>query len=150
MAKNREAETLQFPLQAAPRNVVSAAALQVNFTPSTSLEKDLDAILEQYGFNEEVLKKRESQQLEMRDVTPEEAASAKDKLAKMKNLLYYHELKLKRIKKIKSKTFRKLRKKNKSKNALSLEELEELDPEAAAAQREKQAVRHRKQTHHPE
>jgi len=42
----------------------------------------------------------------------------------MKSLLFYHELKAKRIKKIKSKTFRKIRKKNKDRHSLSIDELE--------------------------
>ena len=41
---------------------------------SNNLETDLDNILEQYGFNEKVLKQRESQQLEQRELTKEEVS----------------------------------------------------------------------------
>lgn len=52
----------------------------------------------------------------------------KDRLAKMRSLLFRHELKAKRIKKIKSKTYHRLLKKDKRKAA---EAAYEFDPEAA-------------------
>ena len=61
--KHREADRLEFPLQAPARSIVSNAALQVNFTPSNSLEKDLDALLTQYAFKEDAIKKREQDQV---------------------------------------------------------------------------------------
>jgi U3 small nucleolar RNA-associated protein 14 len=51
-----------------------------------------------------------AQQLEMRKLDPDEVKRREAELSRMRSLLFYHELKLKRVAKIKSKTFRKIRK----------------------------------------
>lgn len=58
----------------------------------------------------------------------EDVKDHQDRLAKMRNLLFRHEMKAKRIKKIKSKTFHRLMKKDRLKAAAH--EIE-TDPEAA-------------------
>lgn len=61
-------------------------------------------------------------------VSVEDVKERADRLAKMRNLLFRHEIKAKRIKQIKSKTYRRLLKKDKSKvGAADIE----MDPEAA-------------------
>ena len=59
-------------------------------------------------------------------------------IAKMRSLLFHHEMKRKRIKKIKSKTYHRLKNKDKQK-AASAEML--MDPEAAKEQARKQELK---------
>lgn len=59
----------------------------------------------------------------------------RDRIAKMRNLLFHHEMKQKHIKKIKSKTYHRLLKKDRLK-AFSAQM--EMDPEAAKEQARKQ------------
>ncbi|KAJ0791057.1 putative small-subunit processome, Utp14 protein [Helianthus annuus] len=68
-------------------------------------------------------------------VSAEDVKERQDRLAKMRNLLFRHELKSKRIKSIKSKTYRRSLKKEKSK-AGSIDT--EMNPEAAKELAEKQ------------
>ena len=68
-------------------------------------------------------------------ISVEDVKERQDRLAKMRNLLFRHELKSKRIKHIKSKTYRRLLKKDKSKAAAT--EIE-MNPEAAKELAEKQ------------
>jgi U3 small nucleolar RNA-associated protein 14 len=51
VAKNREATTLSFPLNEPKYTAFkdSSATLQSKFTPSSDLERDLAAVLDQYG-----------------------------------------------------------------------------------------------------
>lgn len=65
----------------------------------------------------------------------EDVKDRQDRLAKMRNLLFRHEMKAKRVKKIKSKTYHRLMKKDKLKAAAS--EIE-MDPEAAKELAKKQ------------
>lgn len=61
-------------------------------------------------------------------ISIEDVKDRQERLAKMRNLLFRHEMKAKRIKKIKSKTYRRLSKKDRLKAAAA--EIE-MDPEAA-------------------
>ena len=137
--RNRDAPSLSFPLNAPGRQNVSTSELQTKFTPSadSSLEKDLSSLLKTYGLQEDQLKTSETNELEKRQWTEEEITKREEQLAKMKSLLFYQELKQKRISKIKSKSYRKLQKKLKEKSKLSLEEMKELDPEAYEAEQRK-------------
>lgn len=68
-------------------------------------------------------------------VSAEDVKERQDRLAKMRNLLFRHELKSKRIKNIKSKTYRRLLKKDQSKVG-SIDT--EMDPEVAKELAQKQ------------
>ena len=71
-------------------------------------------------------------------ISAEEVKDRHNSLAKMRSLLFRHEMKAKHIKKIKSKTYHRLKKKERLKGAL----LDmEVDPEAAREQAEKQERR---------
>lgn len=61
-------------------------------------------------------------------VSIEDVKERQERLAKMRDLLFRHEMKAKRVKKIKSKTYHRLLKKDKSKAA---EASIRMDPEAA-------------------
>lgn len=131
ITRNRLAKTLEFPLNEPRTENVSSASLQTHFKPSNNLENDLQNILETYGYTEKAMRKREKEQLEQRELTPQEVKEKQQHLAQLKSLLFYHEIKQKRLKKIKSKQYRKLKKKREEGKKLSPEELARLNPGAA-------------------
>ncbi len=67
----------------------------------------------------------------------------REELIKLKNLLFYRELKARQQGKIKSKTYRKILKKKREKQdeSLNAQELSELDPEQAAQLLEKEELK---------
>jgi U3 small nucleolar RNA-associated protein 14 len=84
--------------------------------------------------------KREDEELQGQELTMEEIKARRDALRYQRELMFRAEAKAKRISKIKSKTYRKLARKRAAKEGggeIDLEDLERLDPEAAAAEREK-------------
>lgn len=128
--KNREAETLRFPLNEVKDNTTTAS-LAGNFNPSTDLEKEIAMALQASGADEAQLAKAE--ELEMNKITPEELLARKKELAKLRSLLFFQEAKLKKAAKIKSKAYRKIKKKEREANKERLRsELESMDPDAAA------------------
>jgi U3 small nucleolar RNA-associated protein 14 len=135
--QNREAEHLSFPLKPPQRHVATTTSLATKFTPTNSLERDLDAILTDLGVTESALKAVEAQQLSERSLTPEEIAKRQIELRKMKEVMFFAEQKAKQKAKIKSKKYRKLQKKEREKSKLSLEELRAIDPDLAAAEEQK-------------
>lgn len=64
-------------------------------------------------------------------ISIEDVKERKEQLAKMRNLLFHHEMKAKRVKKIKSKTYHRLLKKDKGK---AVQASIQMDPEAAKEQ----------------
>jgi len=134
----REAPQLKFPLREEPRLTLSTSTLVSKFTPTSDLEKDFSVLLDKYGMgSEKEIKEKEKQALEDENITEEVRDDRVKQLRKTRSLMFYHEIKLKRIKKIKSRTYRKLAKKRKEKQKLSLAELEELDPDLAEAEKKK-------------
>lgn len=85
-------------------------------------------------------------------LTPEAAAARRAQLAKMKNRLFYAELKAKRQAKIKSKTYHKIQKRDKLRRAAEESAaLAEADPEAAkeaGMKVERERIRERMQLRH--
>jgi len=111
---NRQAEQLKFPFDEAGKRVTTTASIISEFKPSTDLEKEVRQALSESGLgNEKEIEKEEDQ--EMNKLAAEEAQKRKAELARIRSLMFYHELKCKRIKKIKSKTFHKIRKKDREK-----------------------------------
>lgn len=135
----RDAPSVNFPLNAAPRENTSSAALQTRFHASadSSLESDLASLMNSYGLKEKDLLRSESTELAASNLTSEEILKRNESLAKMKALLFYQEQKMARINRIKSKTYRRLKKKQREKGQLSLEEMKELDPESFAEEQRK-------------
>ena len=104
--KNREKATLSFLDQErkkAPK-MNSLAALAADFAPADDFERRIADKLREKGVatGEDV---ERGEDLAMHALDPEEARERRGRLAKMRSLLFKHELKAKRVKAIKSKTF---------------------------------------------
>ncbi|XP_050363298.1 uncharacterized protein C57A7.06 [Argentina anserina] len=124
--KNRETPTLYFDgdRDLGPSTVGTIAS---EFEPRSEFEKKMASLV----FDEEVIdahRKDGSRLLELNKVSAEDEKERQNRIAKMRSLLFRHELKSKHIKNIKSKTYHKIMKKDKLK-ANSLQSL--MDPEAS-------------------
>ena len=132
--KNRQADSLSFPMNAPPSVNVTSASLTSQFEPRTEMETRIQKILEDSNLTEK--KQMKQEELEMNKLTKEEVINRRAELAKMRSLMFFEEQKNKKIAKIKSKTYRKIQKKVREKNSaasqeLDLDQLRLLDPEAA-------------------
>ncbi|KAJ3300996.1 hypothetical protein HDU76_005910 [Blyttiomyces sp. JEL0837] len=141
--KNREAEQLVFPMNQKPVVNDSSSALVGKFQAETSLEQEIANILEDSALTEK--RQMELEEMELNKVTKEELEARRAELAKLRSLMFYQELKQKKIAKIKSKTYRKVHRKKKGKNGeeeeeLSVAELAGLDPDLARDKLEKLEV----------
>lgn len=107
----------------------------------------MEGLLQHYGMKEEKL--LESQELELKNLSPEEIKKRHEELLKMKNLLFYNEIKLKRAAKIKrfnifylkdllSKMYRKIHRREKER-----EEEEENDDEDELTKQERKRAEER-------
>ncbi|CAO2838238.1 unnamed protein product [Amaranthus hypochondriacus] len=134
--RNREAPTLYFE-STGDMGLSTVGAMASEFKPRSDFEKAIASIFE----NKEVAeayKTDGAKLLELNKISAEEVKERHNSLAKMRSLLFRHEMKAKHIKKIKSKTYHRLKKKDRLKGAL----LDmEADPEAAREQAEKQERR---------
>ncbi|KAL2931776.1 U3 small nucleolar RNA-associated protein 14-like protein B [Bienertia sinuspersici] len=131
--RNREAPTLYFD-QGTSMGLSTVGALASEFKPRTDFEKSIASILQ----NKEVAdayKSDGAKILELNKMSMEEVKERQDRLAKMRSLLFRHEVKAKHIKKIKSKTYHRIKKREKLK-AASLGP--QTDTEAARELAEKQ------------
>jgi hypothetical protein len=140
--KNREAATLSFPLRAAPAPHVSTRTLTAELNPTTSLEADIASLLK--GAGEENVQAFEA--LAMNKMSAEDVRARQAELAKMRSLLFFHEMKCRRIARIKSKKFAKVHKKKhaaRDSNANDDIEYEEGADVDAAEQRERQRIKER-------
>ena len=148
--RHRDATNLHFPLHAPTIAKATAETMAGAFKPTvkSELEIDLERIMREYGVKERrvgagsgsLVEGVEDSELKGRELTEEEMERRRAELAKLKSLLFHHELKQRRINKIKSKTYRRLRKKLKEKSQLTPEELLILDPEEADRRRLKAEV----------
>ncbi|KAL1542801.1 U3 small nucleolar RNA-associated protein 14 A [Salvia divinorum] len=124
--RNREAPTLFFD-EDKELGYSTIGAIASEFTPRTDFEKKMASLVNQ----SEVVdahKRDGARLLELNEVSIEDVKERQERLAKMRDLLFRHEMKAKRVKKIKSKTYHRLLKKDKSKAA---EASIRMDPEAA-------------------
>ncbi|PRQ26398.1 putative small-subunit processome, Utp14 protein [Rosa chinensis] len=124
--RNREAPTIYFDddRDLGPSSVGTIAS---EFEPRTEFEKKMASLL----YDDEVMdahRKDGSRLLELNKVSAEDEKDRQNRIAKMRSLLFRHELKSKHIKNIKSKTYHRLLKKDKLK-ANSLQS--QMDPEAS-------------------
>jgi U3 small nucleolar RNA-associated protein 14 len=124
--KNREAPTLYFDED---RNLgySTVGAIAAEFEPRSEFEKKIASLVNDNGVLE-AHSKDGARLLELNKISVEDVKDRQDHLAKMRSLLFRHELKAKRIKKIKSKTFHRVLKKDRLKAAAA--EME-MNPEAA-------------------
>jgi len=142
--RNRDATTLTFPLNQPGRMHLSSAQLNTQFKPSNehTLEADLDQLMKNYALKENKVKEMEERELQQQQLTPEELSKRSDHLARMKSLLFHHELKVRRMNKIKSKAYRRMKKRAKLKQMeATLEEMKELDPQAYEEEQRKQEMK---------
>ncbi|KAI7744563.1 hypothetical protein M8C21_012837 [Ambrosia artemisiifolia] len=131
--KNREAPTIFFD-EDIDVGYSTVGAIASEFRPRTEFEKKMDLLINAKELSD-AHKSDGARLLELNKVSAEDVKERQDRLAKMRSLLFRHELKSKRVKHIKSKTYRRLLKKDKSK-AGSIDT--EMDPEAAKELAEKQ------------
>ncbi|KAK8975179.1 hypothetical protein V6N11_058224 [Hibiscus sabdariffa] len=142
---DRKSASVQAPLPKADREKLermgyvdlgfsTVGAIASEFEPRTEFEKKIAYLV----YDDKVMEAHKadgSKLLELNKISEEDYMKHRDHVAKMRSLLFRHEMKQKRIKKIKSKTFHRL--KNKAK--LKVESVEMLmDPEAAKEQARKQ------------
>jgi U3 small nucleolar RNA-associated protein 14 len=134
--KNREADQLLFPMNEQKSNVATSNLLVRKFVPTTSMEEEINNTLIAAGLTEE--KQKETEDLELNKISPEEMQARRAQLAKMRSLMFFQEQKQKKIAKIKSKTYRKLKNKDAEKaKAEFTAELHKLDPELAQEEKDK-------------
>ncbi|GMI69439.1 hypothetical protein like AT4G02400 [Hibiscus trionum] len=131
--RNREAPTVFFG-EDVDLGFSTVGAIASEFEPRTEFEKKIASLV----YDDKVMEAHKadgSKLLELNKISEEDYMKHRDHVAKMRSLLFRHEMKQKRIKKIKSKTFHRLKNKDKLKVA-SVEML--MDPEAAKEQARKQ------------
>eukprot|EP00794_Sanderia_malayensis_P000263 gene263-886_t len=128
--QNREAEVLQFPLNAYEESKPTIKSAAINFKPKNSLEKEIAAVLKSSSSvierNNQELTEQEEKALQAVDL--QEAIERRKELQKMRALQSYYEKKCKRTRRIKSKKFRKVQRrideKKEAKNANESAEVE--------------------------
>ncbi|GAB4839846.1 hypothetical protein Ancab_020556 [Ancistrocladus abbreviatus] len=113
--KNRESPTLFFDKNT-DLGLSTVGAIASEFKPRTEFEKTMASLVQD---NEvvEAHKNDGARLLELNKISVQEVKDRQDRLAKMRSLLFRHEVKAKHIKKIKSKTYRRLRSKDRLKGA---------------------------------
>jgi len=143
------AETLSFPQERQPSYGNTLGSLAAN-TTKNALEQGVDELLEEHGLSERAAAEAELEALRALDqssrMTPEEAAKRMAEMKKMRDLLFYHEVKAKRIAKIKSRAYRKVHKKASKAREEQEETLGQLDKQTAVRlqmKREVERVRER-------
>jgi len=103
---NREKPTLKFTDQERDKmqRKETIAAMNADFAPANDFEREIMAKLKEAGMASGKDVER-GEDLALNELTAEEVKERRSRLAKMRNLLFKHELKSKRVKAIKSKTF---------------------------------------------
>jgi U3 small nucleolar RNA-associated protein 14 len=132
IAKNKSAESISFPLKEDLIHSNNMATLVSKFEPSNDLEKDLRALREMYsGVKPQI----DTSNIE-KGANMKEMKETQRRIAEMRSILFFQEIKAKHKKKIKSKAYHKRMKKGKGKdNDVDLEELDNVDHEAADEER---------------
>ncbi|KAH8552611.1 small-subunit processome [Umbelopsis sp. PMI_123] len=128
--QNREADHLSFPMVDKAPAPNSNASLTSTFQPETSMEKQIEQALAAAGMKDK--EEEEFEALELNKLSVEEVQARRNELRMMRELMFRHEMKAKRIKKIKSKAYRKVARKEKLKELAKIKaQMAEDDPEAA-------------------
>ncbi|XP_056854923.1 U3 small nucleolar RNA-associated protein 14 isoform X2 [Raphanus sativus] len=123
--KNREAPTVYFN-QEVDLGYSTVGAIASEFQPRTEFEKKMASLLNDSEVSE-AHRDDGARLLELNEVSMEDHIKKRDHIAKIRNLLFRHEAKSKRIKKIKSKTYHRLKNKDLKKSSLGAL----MDPEMA-------------------
>lgn len=118
---------------------VTSATLASKFSAETSMEKQIEQALQAAGMKDEELEEFEA--LQLNKLSVEEVEERRKQLKIMRELMFRHEQKAKRIKKIKSKSYRKLQRKEKAKQELLAAGIgNEIDAEMTAEDQMKAAL----------
>ncbi|CAH8350367.1 unnamed protein product [Eruca vesicaria subsp. sativa] len=133
--KNREAPTVYFNKEV-NLGYSTVSAIASDFQPRTEFEKKMASVLNDSEVTE-AHRDDGARLLELNEVSMEDHIKDRNHIAKMRSLLFRHEVKSKRIKKIKSKTYHRL--KNKDLKNSSLGAL--MDPEMAKEEAMRQEAR---------
>ncbi|KAK2364680.1 U3 ribonucleoprotein (Utp) family protein [Trifolium repens] len=139
--RNREAPTLFFD-EKTDLGFSTIGAIASEFEPRTEFEKKMAALVHVDKLME-AHNKDGSRLLELNKVSIEDEKDRQNRMAKMRSLLFRHEMKAKHVNKIKSRTFRRLLKKDRLKAESSQLQM---DPEAAkeyALKREREMAEER-------
>ncbi|WFC97508.1 hypothetical protein MYAM1_000222 [Malassezia yamatoensis] len=153
----REAEHLSFPLQKPQQPPPpSNAGLAASFAPTTDMEKDVAALLDEGGLTEKQIAEQEG--LAMKDMSKEEVVARQAELRRMRELMFRMEQKARRANKIKSKSYRRVHRRERERLQAQLANAQNLDQEhpedsasdedgaqraAEARARERATLRHR-------
>ncbi|KAL6978382.1 hypothetical protein U1Q18_020050 [Sarracenia purpurea var. burkii] len=124
--RNREASTLYFDDDIDP-GFSTVGAIASEFEPRSDFEKKIASLVNDNGVVD-AHRNDGAKLLELNKISVEDVKHHQNRLAKMRSLLFRHELKAKRIKKIKSKAFHRVLKKDRLK-AVAVEM--EMNPDAA-------------------
>ncbi|CAN6300966.1 unnamed protein product [Urochloa humidicola] len=122
--REREAPTVSYEIDA-NLGVNTIAAIASEFKPRSEFEKRIAEITRSTEIME-AHKNDGAKILELNKIDVEDVRERQNRLAKMRSLLFRHEMKAKRVKKIKSRTYHRMLKKDKLKSAAAFE----ADPEA--------------------
>ncbi|CAN4121664.1 unnamed protein product [Withania somnifera] len=131
--RNREAPTIYFD-EDKDVGFSTVGAIAAEFKPRSDFEKKIASLFNDHEVVE-AHRKDGARLLELNKISVEDVRERQDQLAKMRSLLFRHEMKAKRVKMIKSKVYRRLLKKDRLKQAGTAIET---DPEAAKEQAMKQ------------
>ncbi|KAM3345365.1 hypothetical protein P3S68_025074 [Capsicum galapagoense] len=131
--RNREAPTIYFD-EDKDVGFSTVGATATEFESRSDFEKKIASLFNDHEVVE-AHRKDGARLLELNKISVEDVRERQDQLAKMRSLLFRHEMKAKRVKKIKSKVYHHLQKKDRLKQAGAAIEI---DPEAAKEQAMKQ------------
>ncbi|GLT43191.1 hypothetical protein SLA2020_171610 [Shorea laevis] len=130
--KNREAPTVYFD-EDVDVGFSTVGAIASEFEPRTEFEKKIASLV----YDDKIMEAHKadgSKLLELNKISMQDYMKERNHIAKMRGLLFHHEMKKKHIKKIKSKTYHRLMKRDKLKAAEQML----MDPETAKEQARKQ------------
>ncbi|CAK7348320.1 unnamed protein product [Dovyalis caffra] len=147
--RNREAPTIIFDKDT-DLGFSTVGAIASEFEPRTEFEKKMSSLVH----DDKVMaahKEDGSRLLELNKVSLEDYINNQNHIAKMRGLLFRHEVKMKRVKKIKSKTYHRLLKKDRLKGSVGMPMDAEEAKELAMKQEFKRAeermtLRHKNQS----
>uniref|UniRef100_A0A060SXK3 ARAD1A04532p n=1 Tax=Blastobotrys adeninivorans TaxID=409370 RepID=A0A060SXK3_BLAAD len=138
---NREAEHLQFPMNAPPQ--VQKPTPHSEVKPSTELESKVQNLLEQSALADEKSLST-FEELAPSKLSMEEVKKRRNELRLMRELLFREEQKAKRIKKIKSKQYRKIHKRERERlQALNESEDEDSEDHDRRRAQERMSLKHK-------
>lgn len=124
--KNRQAESLSFPLNGPPALASTNASIAASHTARTEFEREIEERLASAGLGNEAEISR-FEEMAMNHLSAKEVEARFKELAKKRALLFFQDRKTKHQAKIKSKKFRKIKSKEKAREAGKREA--ELTPE---------------------